>query len=521
MGAPVLQTTNVGFPAQFASKIANLYPNQQGDNVSVTCVGGETLIAIAFGLKDYDPFDLIHGSTTAPGFILGINDYNANPTITDNSGDSVAVTSVTETTAALTLTQAAISFVLTSVANAVSTSTTYTGTITGGANNVYAGLSFTITGFTTPANNGTFVCTASTTTTLVLTSSVGVSETHAAVAALPTTSVAYIGTITGGAANALIGYNFQIAGFVNVGNNGYFLATASSVTTLVLTNSGGVNETHAGTATNNVVALTTASNNFNVGDTVTLSGFVTQTWLNGQTQAVVTAGSVFTTNDSAKHASSGPTAQTTAFAARTSGNDWVLAANLNQFGSDYTVSSTPPVAPNPYPSVKWSLDGYMPSMYIWVANNVSAGTYNINLNSMFTTGSAPQWQYGRPIFDGGVNFQVIKFTGMTAASADGNSVSTSSSTANPAVGPAIVTTGTGDLVLAIALQKSANGLNVGPNDGTLSTQYSRITNGKLVGSEAHYMTEWGIQTSSGSWTPKFANPLGYETLIAAIAIKHS
>jgi hypothetical protein len=447
MGAPVLQTNSHGFPAQFCSEVYNLYPNQQGDNVNVTVASGDVLVAIALGLKDYDPFDLLHSTTPAPGYLLGINDYNPNPVISDGSSDSVAVTSINDVSTAYTL-------------SAVATSV-----------------------------GGTAV---------------------------------YTGTITGGAANAFAGYAFTVAGFVGASNNGFWLCTASTATTLTLANAAAVAETHAATATDYVVSVTTASNNFNVGDAITLSGIVTETWLNGQTTNVVTTGAVFTVNDHAKHASSGPTAQTTAFAARTSGNDYTLQANLNQFGSDYTVvGATPPTAPNPYPSVKWSLDGYLPSMAIWSGVNLSPGTYNVNLNSMFQTGTAPNWQYGRPIYDGGVNFMVIKFTGMVGASADGGTVSTSSSTTNPAVGLPITTIGTGDLVLAVAIQKSANGMGLGPTDGTLSTQYQRIANGKLVGSEAHYLVEYGIQTAAGAWTPAFSNPLGYETLIAAIAIQHT
>jgi hypothetical protein len=47
-------------------------------------------------------------------------------------------------------------------------SATYTGTITGGAANAYADKAFTVTGFGNGANNGTYLCTASTATTLVL-----------------------------------------------------------------------------------------------------------------------------------------------------------------------------------------------------------------------------------------------------------------------------------------------------------------------------------------------------------------
>lgn len=67
-------------------------------------------------------------------------------------------------------------------------------------------------------------------------------------AAISGTTVTYTGTITGGGSNAYVGASATIAGFVNGGNNGTFTVTASTATTLVVTNAGGVNETHAGTA---------------------------------------------------------------------------------------------------------------------------------------------------------------------------------------------------------------------------------------------------------------------------------
>lgn len=63
-------------------------------------------------------------------------------------------------------------------------------------------------------------------------------------------STVYTGTVTGGASSALAGFTFVIAGFVtNAVNNGTFVATASSATTLTLSNPAGVAETHAATAT--------------------------------------------------------------------------------------------------------------------------------------------------------------------------------------------------------------------------------------------------------------------------------
>ena len=47
--------------------------------------------------------------------------------------------------------------------------TVYTGTFTNGGSNAYAGLTLTFSGFGTAANNGTFICVASTTTTVTVT----------------------------------------------------------------------------------------------------------------------------------------------------------------------------------------------------------------------------------------------------------------------------------------------------------------------------------------------------------------
>lgn len=77
----------------------------------------------------------------------------------------------------------------------------------------------------------------------------------------------YTGTVTGGGANALVGTTFIVAGFTNAANNGTFVATASSATTLTLANAAGVAETHAATASMSPAAtnsdfLFTAPNSF-------------------------------------------------------------------------------------------------------------------------------------------------------------------------------------------------------------------------------------------------------------------
>lgn len=127
--------------------------------------------------------------------------------------------------------------------------TVYTGTITGGGSNALAGDTFTVAGFTNAVNNGAFICTASTTTTLTLENLNAVAETHAGTATPEQGTAVYTGTITGGGSNALAGFTFVIAGFTNAANNGTFIATASSATTLTLTNDVAVVESHAATAT--------------------------------------------------------------------------------------------------------------------------------------------------------------------------------------------------------------------------------------------------------------------------------
>jgi hypothetical protein len=78
--------------------------------------------------------------------------------------------------------------ILSAAAKASGGSTTYTGDITGGESNAFAGVYFQVAGFTNAVNNGYFLCTASTTTTLTLSNPNGVAKTHAATAAYPATA---------------------------------------------------------------------------------------------------------------------------------------------------------------------------------------------------------------------------------------------------------------------------------------------------------------------------------------------
>src|ERR1700744_87384 len=177
----------------------------------------------------------------------GATTFQLDPVLQDASGNPVA----TGTPLVLTAVAAAtpVPLVLTAAAAASNGVTAYTGTITGGGSNALVGREYVVAGFDLAANNGTFVCTASSTTVLTLNNTAGVVDTHAGTATDQTAVAVYTGTITGGGSNALAGLDFVIAGFAGANNNGAFTATASSTTTLTLANPNATAETHAATAT--------------------------------------------------------------------------------------------------------------------------------------------------------------------------------------------------------------------------------------------------------------------------------
>jgi hypothetical protein len=189
----------------------------------------------------------VNGTNTTPGYntvalsLTGTNTFQLVPLVQDAAGNTVSTP--------LVLTAVAASTPGALVLSAAAAAGVYTGTITGGGSNAFAGLTFVVAGFVTTTNNGTFVCTASTTTTLTLANIASAAETHAGTATATTGTAIYTGTITGGGTNALAGIPFTVAGFAGSNNNGSFIATASSATTLTLTNGAATAETHAGTVT--------------------------------------------------------------------------------------------------------------------------------------------------------------------------------------------------------------------------------------------------------------------------------
>ncbi len=114
--------------------------------------------------------------TLTPGTILISNASTA------NVATSATFTAATVGIAEQTFNTPAAALVLTSVAASSGGSAVYTGTITGGTTPNFVGETFVIAGFVNAANNGTFVCSACSTTTLTLSNPSAIAETHAGTA---------------------------------------------------------------------------------------------------------------------------------------------------------------------------------------------------------------------------------------------------------------------------------------------------------------------------------------------------
>jgi hypothetical protein len=144
-----------------------------------TCVG--TASQWAGSIKWYLPVNgFAPPSSTSPFGGAGIDDSNGNLEFIINSGlggaSAPTWAAIGKNTAdggtPLTLTQVSVS----------GTTTTYTGTITGGGSNAFAGQVFLIAGFVNTGNDVLIKVTASSTTTLVCTTTTQVNETHAGTA---------------------------------------------------------------------------------------------------------------------------------------------------------------------------------------------------------------------------------------------------------------------------------------------------------------------------------------------------
>lgn len=168
------------------------------------------------------------GSSTIPGknnVTLSVsstgyaNTFQLNPDIQDVSGAHYTAGTV---------------FTLSAAANAVGDTTDYTGTITGGGSNAFAGYTFVVAGFTNAANNGEFICTASTTTVLTLENAAGVSETHAGTATSEEVTGGNQLTYVAYPAKTLTGNTYQPSGTASA------VATVSATGLITAVKPGGV-----------------------------------------------------------------------------------------------------------------------------------------------------------------------------------------------------------------------------------------------------------------------------------------
>lgn len=153
-----------------------------------------------------------------------------------------------------------------------------------GNNKFVAGMTVILNGMAEPFLNGQTVTVLSATDAQFTATSpfnFNLTSVNAATGSPPQFTV-YNGTITGGAGNAYAGYYFTISGFANPTNNGTFLVTASTTTTLTLVNANGVAETNAGTASGSYPNPTYACETSPDTGTATLVAYSTTAETEGQ-----------------------------------------------------------------------------------------------------------------------------------------------------------------------------------------------------------------------------------------------
>ena len=478
------------FPSQYATKIEKLQSTNNGDNVSIALNGGETLVAVAFGLKSYDPFDLLHGTapygtypssptqyTTPFGFTQSLNDFNANPTISDNAFFNPSNPNDTRLGTAANYALLAYSGITNTGATVISGgnigSSVVPATQSGMTLVPPAAIDNADAAAARIAGNSAFTYYTGLPVTLALTTAdIGSGGTQHSVGAPNGT---YYAGVYVSPSSIAISTPIILDAQGNPNATFVFYSTASTVTQAIAGTITLVN----GALPQNVIWVVGSSwtsigpgaitvGNILAYTSITLGGGS----LNGRALAVGGGNGAVTI----------ATAETvTVPPIGTGDNNWVLMCHINLVDSDYTPVNVAPalsqyssIPPTPgitiqAPSSKWNLDGYYPSLYVWVATNALPGTYNINLNSVYqnvtsTHDDGPQdLAAGKPIFDGGVNFQVIKLSGTGAPDA----CTIGESSANPATPGPITTAGVnGDALISVGLMKSGNVFQPGNVGGT-------------------------------------------------------
>jgi hypothetical protein len=256
------------------------------------------------------------------------------------AGNSSAISPLTGATANVNVTA---TLTITAVANASGGTTVYT--VTGGSatSNFYAGMLFVVSGCSQNANNGVFVCTTSSSTSVTLGNSVGINSGTFGTAVSSSSNVTYFASTNQNTwnDNAIAGHTFTVAGFTGGAavNNGTFVVLASHSITIassqgaiVVANASGTSTTVSGitltdsttptgylasaissiTINGSNVLTVTSNNSLVAGQTVTLVGLNQATFLDGQTVTVLASPAPTATQFSAtfSHAAYGPTTDT-------------------------------------------------------------------------------------------------------------------------------------------------------------------------------------------------------------------
>ena len=283
-----------------------------------TGLGVAALIRVA-GNQEVGPA----GKASLPGYnnvVLSVGGLNGpetfqlSPELLDAGGNVIALGTKYVLASVANSSVAVGPLTLTSVAASSGGEAVYTGTITGYAG--FVGISFVIAGFSDTANNGTFIATAATATTLTLENPFAVAETEAATATSVEGTAVYTGTFTGEATGSLVGKVFTVTGYVtNPTNNGTFIATANSgTTTLTLANPAAVAESASSHAQeeqaewNGIISSVASGTgvytgtftefaSYPVGAPVKITGFVTNAVNNGTFTLVSATATTITTSN--------------------------------------------------------------------------------------------------------------------------------------------------------------------------------------------------------------------------------
>lgn len=198
----------------------------------------------------------------------------ATASVTINVGDFVLVVSGNPNgAAAVTISDNGTALVLTSVVSGANGTAIYTGTITGGASNAHAGKVVTIAGFTNQGttlgeNNGSFMCVASSATTLTLLNAYAATETHAGTAASTYYKLSSIGNANFTNADCLWVCYSALVSATSITTTG---VTNPSIAAATFTGVGGI-----GAFSGNLVTTTPGTNSITttVANSLVVTGFL-------------------------------------------------------------------------------------------------------------------------------------------------------------------------------------------------------------------------------------------------------